>query len=124
MLASTHRSGGEYHRSDRFFFQWWNYLVFDAQTRDHWNLIYQLTEFSSKFEGGLNMSEGSTSMAHFKVLHCAVLCCAVLFCVLLAFVFGLFFFSSFFVAFDLMVFANPKNSEWAQILWRAKCVGF
>jgi hypothetical protein len=33
---------------DRFFFQWWNFLVYDAETHDHWTFIYMASKYSSK----------------------------------------------------------------------------
>ena len=33
---------------DRFFFQWWNYLVYDSATHQQYQLIYQLSHYSSK----------------------------------------------------------------------------
>jgi hypothetical protein len=38
----------EYSSYDRYFFQWWNFLIFDAESKDHFNVIMQLTNFSSK----------------------------------------------------------------------------
>jgi len=32
---------------DRFFFQWWNFLVYDARTDDHWTLVLHTAHHSS-----------------------------------------------------------------------------
>ena len=46
---------------DRFFFQWWNFLVYDAETNDHWTVVYHTTKFSK----AANYSDyASTSMIH------------------------------------------------------------
>lgn len=31
----------------RFFFQWWNYLIYDSVTHEHWNFIYQFSDYSA-----------------------------------------------------------------------------
>lgn len=36
----------EYLPRGDFFFQWWNYLVYDSQTDDHFNIIYQVTDYA------------------------------------------------------------------------------
>ena len=39
--------GPEYlEQYDRFFFQWWNFLIYDAETHDHWTLVYHTTKYS------------------------------------------------------------------------------
>lgn len=37
----------DYQHLDNYFFQWWNFLVFDGLTRNHYNVIVHLTNFSS-----------------------------------------------------------------------------
>ena len=34
--------------NDRFFFQWWNYLVYDSVSHQQYQLIYQLSHYSSR----------------------------------------------------------------------------
>lgn len=46
---------------DRFFFQWWNFLIYDAETHDHWTLVYHTTKYSK----AANYSDyASCSMIH------------------------------------------------------------
>jgi hypothetical protein len=54
--------GPEYiEQYDRFFFQWWNFLVYDAETHDHWTVVYHTTKFSQ----AANYSDyASTAMIH------------------------------------------------------------
>jgi hypothetical protein len=40
-------SGADYiDKYDRFFFQWWNFLIYDAETHDHWTIVYHTTKYS------------------------------------------------------------------------------
>lgn len=42
-----HCSGADYiDKYDRFFFQWWNFLIYDAETHDHWTIVYHTTKYS------------------------------------------------------------------------------
>jgi len=46
---------------DRFFFQWWNYLIYDGETHDHWTLVYHTTKYSKAAQ---YQDYASVSMVH------------------------------------------------------------
>lgn len=55
--------GAEHTKDDEFFFQWWNFLVFDAETRDHWNIIYQVTNYA---DGSTSPDAAMVAMMHLQ----------------------------------------------------------
>ena len=42
------------------YFQWWNFLIFDADTRDHFNIYYDLSEAAD------GVRVGKVALAHFR----------------------------------------------------------
>lgn len=53
----------DYQQPDRFFFQWWNYLIYDPETKEHWNIIYQVTDFPDYTN---RSNEARVSLAYFR----------------------------------------------------------
>lgn len=51
----------DYKSRDTYFFQWWNFLVYDSLTHNHWTLVYHTSKYSSN--AGLE-DYGSVSMIH------------------------------------------------------------
>jgi hypothetical protein len=52
--------GAEYSPRNPYFFQWWNYLVVDAETLDHWTLGFQLNV------GNESVSRGFMGFTHMR----------------------------------------------------------
>jgi hypothetical protein len=38
----------DYTAANQFFFQWWNYIVYDSETHNHYNFAYQVRFFFKK----------------------------------------------------------------------------
>lgn len=56
---------------NRFFFQWWNYLLVDQVNGDNWSIIYQLTDYTQAMnekggEGGGMPDTLVIAVAHFR----------------------------------------------------------
>lgn len=57
--------GEDYLDRDRYFFQWWNFLVYDSETNDHFTLVYNTNHYSKTAQSVKGIkSHASVSLVH------------------------------------------------------------